>query len=142
MAGGNVKRLIDRFGADVCDRIDVVDAAMAEDFYAEIDVALTPAAGVSARAAAEALACGVPVLAIAGEGPYAAMMHDVGLGAFIAPTPGAYIALSARLAVVADERAKAVTAAATLTDRAQDVAFEIAAAIETGTRAMLGAAAA
>jgi len=142
MAGGNVKRLVDRFGADVCHRIDVIDATMVEDFYAEIDIALTPADGVSPRAAAEALACGVPALAISGEGPYAAMMSYVGLATFIAATPDAYIALAARLAADAGERARAVTAAATLTDRAEDVALEIAAAIETGARAMLGAAAA
>ena len=141
MAGGNVKRLIERFGADVCHRIDVIDAAMVEDFYAEIDIALTPAKGASPRAAAEALACGVPVLALAG-GPYAAMMNDAGLGAFIAATPAAYVALAAHLAEAADERAKAVAAATTLTDRAADVAREIALAIETGARAMLGAAAA
>ena len=81
--GANIDRLIDRFGRTLAARIFVVDAATPEDFYAAVDVALLPARGISPRAAAEALACGVPAVGLASAAPgepYGDLLHAHGFG--------------------------------------------------------------
>lgn len=79
---GNVQRLIERFGTTLAARIDIVDVGTAEEFYALIDVALTPFRGASPRMAADALASGVPVVALDlkdAANPYPAFLRDFGL---------------------------------------------------------------
>lgn len=80
--GSNIDRLVTRFGRDLSARIDVVDGETNEEFYAKVDVALLPRHGNSPRAAAEALACHVPTVALAGDGwnePYDVFLRDLGL---------------------------------------------------------------
>jgi predicted O-linked N-acetylglucosamine transferase (SPINDLY family) len=77
---GNVDRLVARFGTALAARIDLVTVDRFEDFYARIDVALAPWRGPSPRMAAEAVACGVPTVAMAGSSalePYGAFLRAV-----------------------------------------------------------------
>lgn len=115
-AGGNIERLISRFGRDLAARIDVVQAAQASDFYALVDVALAPRRGASARMAAEALACGVPVVALAAErtmAPYAAFLRGLGLGSMlVASDERDYAGIALGLAASPEARAQVRTAAA------------------------------
>jgi tetratricopeptide (TPR) repeat protein len=81
---GAVDRLVSRFGAELAARIDLVAADRSEDFWRRAHVALMPRRGVSPRAAAEALACGVPVVAFAAANatePYGAFLHSLGVPA-------------------------------------------------------------
>lgn len=103
--GGNIERLIARFGRDRAARIDIIANESIEDFYAKLDVALLPRRGVSARAAADALACGVPPVAIAGNGisePYAAFLRELGLGSrLVAADEAEFASIAAGLAAPA-----------------------------------------
>jgi protein O-GlcNAc transferase len=81
--GGNIDRLVARFGRELAARIDIVDVQRPEEFYASVDIALLPYRGVSPRMAAEALACGVPPIALTRSGignPYASYLQEIGLG--------------------------------------------------------------
>ena len=81
---GAIDRLVARFGTELAARIDLVSAKGSEEFYPLVDVALAPRRGVSPRLAAEAVACGVPVVAFAAASaiePYGAFLHGIGLGA-------------------------------------------------------------
>jgi tetratricopeptide (TPR) repeat protein len=81
---GTVDRLIARFGTELASRIDLVSVERFEEFYALVDVALAPRRGLSPRLAAEAVACGVPVVAFAAASavePYGAFLHGIGCGA-------------------------------------------------------------
>ena len=74
--------LVARFGAVLATRIDLVTAGRPEEFWACVDVALAPRRGVSPRLAAEAVSCGVPVVAFAAASaaePYGAFLHGIGL---------------------------------------------------------------
>jgi protein O-GlcNAc transferase len=136
----NINRLVERFGRQLSARIDVVDAPTAESFYRTIDVALAPVVAVSARMAGEALACGVPLLALDDGGlwqPYPRLLRDLGLGDFVAGTADAYVAQAAALAGSAERRAAAATRVAPVADRGQGSAGAIASAIEAAARAAL-----
>ncbi|HUK60742.1 MAG TPA: hypothetical protein VLV50_16035 [Stellaceae bacterium] len=77
-----IDRLVARFGRENAARIDLVAAERFEEFYARVDVALAPRRGASPRMAAEALACGVPVVAFAGESaaePYGSFLAGAGV---------------------------------------------------------------
>ena len=81
---GVIDRLVQRFGPEIASRIDIVATDRMEDFYANVDVALAPRRGLSPRMAAEAIGCGVPVVAFAAAGPgepYGAFLSGIGLGA-------------------------------------------------------------
>ena len=100
--GANIDRLVVRFGRDLAARIDVVNVEQMEEFYAKVDLALAPMKGVSPRAAAEALACGVPILALAEPGSgnvYADLLRGAGLGRLlVAADEAAFTDLAMRLA--------------------------------------------
>jgi len=117
--GGNIERLIARFGRELAARIDIVEVDRMEAFYAGVDVALTPCRGVSPRMAAEALTCGVPPVALEGANiaqPYAAFLRDLGLGSMlVAADDGDYASIASGLATSPGPReqvAAAMTAAA------------------------------
>jgi tetratricopeptide (TPR) repeat protein len=97
-----VGRLVARFGPERAARIDLVDTRLPEEFYARVDVALTPRRGLSPRMAAEALGCGVPAVALAGAGaaePYGAFLAGLGLGGLlVAADAAAYVELASALA--------------------------------------------
>jgi protein O-GlcNAc transferase len=86
---GNVARLIASFGESVAARIDLRQAARVSEFYEAVDIALLPYCGASPRAAAEALAHGVPAIAIAGE-PYGAFLSGLGLDKRFVAADGAH----------------------------------------------------
>lgn len=141
----NVARLIDRFGAGLAARIDVVAEDAAAEFYRQVDVALAPVHGISARMAGEALAYGVPLIALENGGawqPYPAMLRELGLAQLVAARPEDYVQLAAGLAGSAEKRAQASAAVAPVAARGESTAGEIAAAIESAARAMLREAAA
>lgn len=140
--GANIARLIARFGADLARRIDVVDTAQAEAFWYQVDLALAPLAADAPRLAAEATACGVPVLALDEAGADAAMLRDLGLEALVVAKPAGYVTMATALAGVPEKRAEAAAAAARVAASGEAMAAEIAQAIETAARALLGRAAA
>jgi hypothetical protein len=145
MAGANIDRLVQRMGADIAARIDVIEAASAEDFYRLVDVALTPIRGASPRMAAEAVACGAPVLAFSDGGawqPYAGVLRQWGLGDFVAATPDDYAAAAAILAERSARWEAAAAAARAAADHGEAAAADMAAAVERCARTMLGKAAA
>jgi predicted O-linked N-acetylglucosamine transferase (SPINDLY family) len=106
--GRNIERLIARFGREIAARIDVVEAAQPADFYALVDVALAPRRGISPRLAAEAIACGVPPVALAGSSqaePYGALLEDHGLGSMlVASDDRDYVSIALTLATSAEAR--------------------------------------
>jgi protein O-GlcNAc transferase len=132
--GPNIDRLIARFGRDRAARIDVLAALRAEEFYSRIGVALTPRRGVSPRAAAEAVAHGVPPVALGGGDPaepYGRFLEALGLGPQLAaPDERDYLGIAMTLATSAGarERIDAALAAARANSAATPVA--IAQAIE------------
>jgi len=141
----NVARLIDRFGTGLASRIDVVAAEAADEFYRQVDAALAPARGLSARLTGEALAHGVPVIAFDNGGPwqpYSAMLRELGLAPLVTAKPEEYVQLATGLAASGEKRAQAVAAVAPVAARGEGTAGEIAAAIESAVRAMLCEAAA
>jgi tetratricopeptide (TPR) repeat protein len=145
MTGANIDRLVERLGRDIATRIDVIDAKAAEDFYRQVDVALTPVVGASPRMAAEALACGVPALAYDDNGPwqpYADLLRHWGLGDLVAATPESYAAAAASLATLGARWQAASATARAAAERGETAAPDMAAAIESCARAMLAKAAA
>jgi tetratricopeptide (TPR) repeat protein len=97
-ASPNVARLIAYFGATLASRIDIRHAARSADFYRAVDIVLLPLRGASPRTAAEALARGIPAVAMAGE-PYGDFLAGRGLDKRFVATDGAqYCAIAAELA--------------------------------------------
>jgi predicted O-linked N-acetylglucosamine transferase (SPINDLY family) len=90
----NLSRLIAQFGATLAARIDLRVAARAAEFYAATDIALLPLCGASPRAAAEALANGIPAIAMA-DTAYGEFLSGRGLGAsFVAADGAGYASLA------------------------------------------------
>jgi len=139
---GNIARLIARFGSDIARRVDIVDALQAEAFWYQVDLGLAPLVADGPRLAAEATACGVPVVALDEAGADAAMLCDLGLGALVAGKPTAYVEMATALAATPARRAEAAAAAAQVAARGEELPAEIARAIERAARAMLGKVAA
>jgi protein O-GlcNAc transferase len=143
--GANVARLIERVGSDLAARIDLVDAAIPDDFYRQVDVALAPARTLSPRVAGEASACGVPLIALGDGGPWqscADFLHAAGLGGLVATTAQSYVQRALELAASPTQRKTATTRSAALAERGKRVAGAIAATIEQAGRAALDKAAA
>jgi hypothetical protein len=140
--GPNIARLIARFGTELAARIDIVEAPQAESFWHQVDVGLAPLVAETPRLAAEAAACGVPVVALQEAGADGAMLSDLGLGALVAAKPAAYVASAAELARAPAKRAEAAAAAAVVAGRGEALAGEIARSIERAARVMLGKVAA
>ncbi|HYC15364.1 MAG TPA: glycosyltransferase, partial [Stellaceae bacterium] len=96
--GANIDRLVERFGRALSARLFVVDAATPEEFYAAVDVALLPARGISPRAAAEAIACGVPAVAMTSAAPaepYGELLRAHGLGdSLVAADEADYVSIA------------------------------------------------
>jgi tetratricopeptide (TPR) repeat protein len=103
---GAVDRLVARFGAQLAARIDLVTVDRFEDFYARVDVTLAPRRGVSPRLAAEAIACGVPIVAFAAASPlepYGAFLRGIGCGvAHTVANDGEYVRRALALAAGSD----------------------------------------
>src|ERR1700722_2030324 len=79
-------------------RIDLRSVARASEFYQVVDIALLPLCGASPRAAAEALANGVPAVAMAG-GPYGEFLAGRGFGKrFVAEDGPRYCSIATALA--------------------------------------------
>jgi tetratricopeptide (TPR) repeat protein len=145
MAGPNIDRLVERVGRDFAARIDVVSAAQIEDFYGQVDVALTPILAASPRMAAEAIACEVPVLTFADGGawqPYAGLLRHWGLADFVATTEESYVKTAASLAAKGERWEAASAAVRAATVRGEASAADIATAIESNARATLAKVAA
>lgn len=143
--GANVGRLIDRFGRELAAHVDVVAVSEADEFYRQVDVVLAPQRGNSPRMAAEALANGVPVIAMEGGGPwqpYSALLRELGLADYVAATAEDYVSLAAALATSSERRASAAGAVAPIAAAGESGAAAIAAAIEQAARMTLGKAAA
>lgn len=103
-AKANVARLIAQFGQSLAARIDLRHVERASDFYEAVDIALLPLSGASPRAAAEALASGIPAIAMTGE-PYGAFLSGRGLGKrFVAEDGAHYCTIAATLAQAAEAR--------------------------------------
>ncbi|HEV2549853.1 MAG TPA: hypothetical protein VGU20_21255 [Stellaceae bacterium] len=141
----NIDRLIGRMGRELAARIDIVDAAVTEDFYPLVDVGLAPAASASARLVCESVAQGVPVLALDDGGPWgthAQALRALGLGAFAFADISTYAAAVGELARSHDRRNAARREVAAIAAHGERTAAEIAAAIEAGVKAMLAKVAA
>jgi tetratricopeptide (TPR) repeat protein len=124
-SSANVARLVSLFGETLAARIDLRQAASASEFYQAVDIALLPQRGGSPRAAAEALAHGIPAVAMAGE-PYGAFLAGRGLGKRLVAAEGAeYCAIA--LALSASREARALPAlqfgATALARRIEDLAI-------------------
>jgi tetratricopeptide (TPR) repeat protein len=97
-SSANVGRLVAAFGESLAARIDLRRAERVSEFYHAVDVALLPFHAASPRAAAEALAHGVPAIAMAGE-PFGSFMAGRGLDRRFLTTDGAqYCSLAMSLA--------------------------------------------
>jgi predicted O-linked N-acetylglucosamine transferase (SPINDLY family) len=141
--GANVERLIARFGRALAARIDIVDAATPEDFYADVDVALLPRKGSSPRAAAEAIACGVPAVALGGAAPgepYGELLRARGLGdCLVAADEQDYVSIALGLATSAVARERVAAAVARAAEAGKISADVAAAELEAELRARLAA---
>jgi Flp pilus assembly protein TadD len=139
--GANIERLIARFGKELAARIDLIDAATAEEFYRDADVALAPIKGVSPRLAAEAIACGVPVVALDGTQPgelYGAFLRQLGLGgSLVAADERDYVAIALGLAASRDARAHVEAEIAAVARTGPQSARQIAEIIEREALAMI-----
>jgi hypothetical protein len=141
----NIDRLIERMGRELAARIDIVDAAFAEDFYPLVDLALAPAASASPRLVCEAVARGVPVIALDDGGPWNAQprsLRALGLGVFAVTDVSTYAAAVGEFARSHDRRSAARREVAAIAAHGERTASEIAMAIEEGARAMLARVAA
>jgi hypothetical protein len=141
----NVNRLIERVGRELAARIDIVDAALAEDFYRQVDIALSPLAPASPCLVGEAVACGVPVLALDDGGPRCVAgdaLRALGLGALVFRDVPAFAAAARELGRARQARDVVRAKAAAVATMGERVAAEIAKAIEQGAKTMLGKAAA
>lgn len=103
---GAIDRLVARFGTELAARIDLVSAKEFGEFYARVDVALAPRRGGSPRLAAEAVACGVPIVSFAAASasePYGAFLRGIGLGAtHTVANDGDYVRRALDFAAAAD----------------------------------------
>jgi len=139
--GGNIDRLVARFGREIAARIDIVDTAAAEEFYPDVDIALAPVRGTSPRMAAEAIACGSPVVALAGASlyePYGAFLRGLGLGdRLVGADEQDYISIALGLAGSAVARAQVTAAVATIAAAGEASARGIAEIIESNAARML-----
>jgi glycosyltransferase involved in cell wall biosynthesis len=138
--GANVERLIARFGRELSARIDLVDAATPDEFYRDADIALAPAKGTSPRMAAEAIACGIPVVALDGTGAgelYGAFLRRLGLGgSLVAADDRDYVSIALGLASSLHSREQVVTEVAAVARSGQETARRIAETIERESLAM------
>jgi tetratricopeptide (TPR) repeat protein len=101
----NLSRLIAQFGETLAARIDLRSVERASEFYQVVDIALLSLCGASPRAAAEALANGVPAVAMAG-GPYGEFLTGRGLGKrFVAEDGAHYCSIAAAMAQSLEARA-------------------------------------
>ncbi|HLJ19214.1 MAG TPA: glycosyltransferase [Stellaceae bacterium] len=132
--GANVERLIARFGRELAARIDLVDATTPDEFYRDADVALAPVKGTSPRLAAEASACGIPVVALDGDGPgevYGAFLRRLGLGgSLVAADDRDYVSIALGLAGSATAREQLAAEVAAAAQSGQESARRIAEVIE------------
>ncbi|MGH7123323.1 MAG: hypothetical protein ACREFI_03045, partial [Stellaceae bacterium] len=139
--GANVERLIARFGRDLSARIDLINAATPDEFYRDADLALAPVKGVSPRMAAEAIACGVPVVALDGAGPgelYGAFLRRLGLGgSLVAADDRDYVSIALGLATSAHAREGVATEVDAVAQSGRDTARRIAETIEREALAMI-----
>ena len=134
--GANIDRLVARFGRDLAARIDVVDAATPEELYRGVDVALAPAKGGSPRMAAEAIACGVPVVALDAGGIYGAFLRRLGLsGSLVAADERDYVSIALGLAGSADAREQVAAEVTAVARSGPATARRIAEIIETDAAA-------
>jgi hypothetical protein len=137
----NIDRLVARFGRDLAAHIDIVQATSLEDFYGDVDIALAPVRGGSPRMAAEAIACGTPVVALAGDslyGPYGGFLRGLGLGdRLIAADERDYISIALGLAGSGGARGQVTAAVAAIAKSGEASARGIAELIESNTMMML-----
>ena len=141
--GPNIDRLVDRFGRELAARVDVVQAGPTEEFYQRVDVALAPLRGSSPRMAAEALTCGVPVVAMdlpVTRCPYGAFLRDCRLVAAVASDERRYLSIALELAGSPEARQRAIAPLADLPGDRQGEARQVAAIIESRVAAALAAA--
>jgi predicted O-linked N-acetylglucosamine transferase (SPINDLY family) len=139
--GGNIDRLVARFGREMASRVDVVQAASADDFYRDVDIALAPVGGSSPRMAAEAIACRTPVVALSGQTPYepyGAFVRGLGLGdCLVAADERDYVSIALGLAASAPARAQVTTAVAGVAEIGEGSARAVAEIIETNAAKVL-----
>ncbi|HXP76555.1 MAG TPA: hypothetical protein VN823_20625 [Stellaceae bacterium] len=139
--GASVGRLIARFGRDLSARIDLIDAATPDEFYRDVDVALAPAKGASPRMAAEAIACGVPAVALDGDGAgelYGGFLRQLGFGGtLVAADARDYVSIALGLAGSAHAREQMAADIAEVARSGPESARRIAEIIETEAAAMI-----
>jgi glycosyltransferase involved in cell wall biosynthesis len=133
--------MVERFGRKLAGRIDIVEAATPEDFYRQVDAAVAPRAGVSPRMVAEALAAGVPALALQHDGlgqVYAPMLQDLGFGEDLTATSlDDYVAKAEALASSSETRSRVAAAISAVMASPESSAAMIARAIEDAARRTL-----
>jgi glycosyltransferase involved in cell wall biosynthesis len=100
-------------------------------------VALAPAKGGSPRMAAEAIACGVPVVALDSGGIYGAFLRRLGLGgSLVAADERDYVSIALGLAGSAAAREQVAKEVAEVARSGPATARRIAEIIETEAAAM------
>jgi predicted O-linked N-acetylglucosamine transferase (SPINDLY family) len=138
--GANVERLIARFGREHSARIDLIDVATPDDFYRDVDLALAPIKGTSPRMAAEAIACGIPVVALDGAAGelYGSFLRQLGLGgSLVAADDRDYVSIALGLAGSAQAREQVAAEVAGVARKGPDSARRIAEIIEREALAMI-----
>jgi hypothetical protein len=142
--GGNIGRLVARFGQELAARIDIVDAVSPDEFYRDIDIALAPVRGSSPRMAAEAIACGAPVVALAGATlyePYGTFLKGIGVGdSLVAADERDYVSIALGLANSAAARAQVAQKVAGIARLGEASARGVAEIIESNATKMLAEA--
>ncbi len=111
LEAGLIEPLSNRFQlAGLSERVDVITAGT-DAFYEQVDVVLAPFVEINPHDTIEALARGVPVLALAGAGRHrrqsAALLRRNGLGAFVFDGVADYAAAAVALGRSAEARAAA-----------------------------------
>jgi predicted O-linked N-acetylglucosamine transferase (SPINDLY family) len=126
-AAANIARLIRRFGETLAARIDLRQTGSTEEFYEAVDIALLPMRGASPRVAAEAVAGGIPAVALAGT-VYGDFLDGHRLGKrFVAADADHYKNIASALAASSETRVFA--AIETGAGRLAQAVEELAAAI-------------
>jgi protein O-GlcNAc transferase len=142
--GGNIGRLVARFGQELAARIDIVDAVSPDEFYRDIDIALAPVRGSSPRMAAEAIACGTPVVALAGATlyePYGVFLKGIGVGdSLVAADERDYVSIALGLAGSQAARAQVAQKVAGIARLGEASARGVAEIIESNATKMLAEA--
>jgi len=132
--GTNIDRLVARFGRDLSARIDIVNAIAPEDFYNRVDIALAPVKGSSARMAAEAIACGVPVIALDSGNPakpYGGFLRGLGFAeSLVAADDRDFVSIALGLAGAANTRHQLADRIAAVAKSGPEMPRRIALAIE------------